>query len=1130
MNNAAELLTRLRAIGVQLSLEEEIIRLNAPKGALTPALQAELKASKPELLELLRSAQQNGRKGATGLIPRVARRDLMPLSFAQQRLWFQQQIDPESTAYNLLAAIRMEGNLDADLLERSLHRIILRHEDLRTSFIQHDGSPYTQIADGSCWKMDRLLLDRRTNESLEQAVSRFAEGRTNRPFDLEQGPLLRAYLLRSGKDESVLLLSMHHIISDGWSMGVLIRELAENYRAFRSKEAPRISDLPIQYVDYSVWQREWLATGLLESQMQYWRRGLESAPPVVLFPPDRARSSTSDVRGRRSKLVLPADMVERLQAFGRAHDATLFMTMLSAFMLLLSRYSGLQDVVVGSASANRSRAEVNELIGFFVNNLVLRAKVEDSINFLDLLRRVRESTLGAYENQDMPFDHLVRELQTDRNPEYAPLFQTMFILQNFPLEELQLPELTVSPLEIDTPTARFDLTVEAYPYRKELWIYFDYRTDLYDDVTIAELQRSFSHVLEVVTANPDAPLGSVPLLPESAKEELLNFGNPLPVTLPSGSLLLDGFKKAVNETPTKIAVRAGVQSLTYAELNQSADRLAGRLQRAGVSPGSLVPVCLNRSTELLVTLLAVLKAGAAYVPLDPVSPKHRITAILEDIQPCVVVSESSLLPLLERYQSKCLVLDSDVPAGREQTAVEAAARPAEAPTSDSLAYVIFTSGSTGKPKGVEISHGALGNFLNSMRQEPGFTTRDRILAVTTVSFDITGLELFLPLYAGGEVVIALAPGDLPTLLDDLVRVRPTVMQATPALWQMLIASGWEGDAELTALCGGEALSSTLATALLPLVKALWNMYGPTETTIWSSVFRVNSVTGTSIPLGGPIQNTRFYVLDSRKEPVPLGVVGELYIAGDGLACGYFQRPELTADRFSSAPFGRSERLYRTGDLVRRRRDGSIEFLGRADFQVKLRGFRIELGEIEHALRQQPEIVDCVVLLREDGGQKELAAYVVFRPGQAVSASKLCNRLRERIPEYMIPGITVVLDALPRLSNGKLDRSQLPAPDRSKDVTQSPTCELAHDLAFNATESAIAKVFQDLLHTNRIGMDQRFFDLGAHSLLLVKAHDRLRRELDPNLRLVSFFRYPNIAALAAHIDSRRTPKVESGMNS
>jgi amino acid adenylation domain-containing protein len=1127
MSNAAELLMRLRAIGVQLNLQDETIRINAPKGALTPELQTALKASKPELLELLRATQETGRKSATRLITRVVRQELMPLSFAQQRLWFLQQMDPESTAYNLLGALRMEGNLDPDLLERSLHRIILRHEDLRTSFVQNDGTPYTKIADGSSWKMDRLELDRHPDESLERAVTRFAQQWTNKPFDLGQGPLLRAYLLRSGERESVLLLSMHHIISDGWSMGVLGRELAENYRAFREGESPRITDLSIQYVDYSVWQREWLATGVLEHQMQHWRRCLEGAPPVVLFPPDRARISAADARGGRAKLVLPADMVERLQAFGRAHDATLFMTMLSAFMLLLSRYSGLEDIVVGSASANRSRGELSELIGFFVNNLVLRAKVEGNITFLNLLQRVRESTLGAYENQDVPFDHLVRELKTDRNPDYAPLFQTMFTLQNFPLEELQLPELTISPLETDPLTARFDLTVEIHPYRNELFVYFEYRTDLYDDVTIAELQRSFKQVLEFVTANPSATIDSVPLLPEAAREELLNFGNPSPVTLPSGSLLLDAFMRVVNKTPAKIAVRAGTQSLTYAELEHRANILCGRLQRAGVSPGSLIPICLNRSTEMLVALLAVLKSGAAYVPLDPASPKHRIVAILDDIQPRALISENSLLPLFEQYQSQCLVINGDILEDHDALAAETTAGAVEMPSPDSLAYVIFTSGSTGKPKGVEISHGALANFLDSMSREPGFTSQDRILAVTTVSFDIAGLELFLPIYVGGEVIVALAPGDLLTLLDDLSRVRPTVMQATPALWQMLIGGGWEGDAGMTALCGGETLPPTLAAAVLTRVKSLWNMYGPTETTVWSSAYRVNSATGTSIPIGGPIQNTRFYVLDSRKEPVPFGVVGELYIGGDGLARSYFQRPELTAERFRMAPFRKGERLYHTGDLVRRRRDGTIEFLGRGDFQVKLRGFRIELGEIEHALHQQPEIDECVVLLREEGELKELAAYVVFHPGHTISAARLRDRLREHIPDYMIPGSTVILEALPRLPNGKLNRSKLADTDRTKESAEGFAPEFPRPFSSNATESAIAKVFQELLHTNRIGIDQRFFDLGVHSLLLVKAHDRLRRELDPNLRLVSFFRYPSIAALAAHIDGNRIPKVEIG---
>jgi amino acid adenylation domain-containing protein len=1122
MSSVAELLTRLRAIGVQLTLEGDVLRLNAPKGALTPALQAELKASKAELLELLRGMQKNIGQGKAAPLVRVERRPFMQLSFAQQRLWFLQQMDPESVAYNLLSVMRLQGDLDIDPLERSLHTIILRHEDLRTCFVQRDGTPYTVIVDGGNWKLDRFVLDRREGETVEAAVTRFTRETTQKPFDLTQGPLFRAYLLQVSSQDFVLIFSMHHIISDGWSMGVIVQELAANYRAFRLNELPHSVELPIQYIDYTEWQRGWLSQDILDHQTKFWRKQLEGAPAVVIFPPDHERSAQGAGWGKRAKRILSVELTAKLEAFGRANGATLFMTMLSAFMLLLSRYSGLKDVVVGSPSANRNRTELGDLVGFFVNNLVLRAQVEDGISFLDLLKRVRESTLGAYEHQDVPFDHLVRELQTDRNPDYSPLFQVMFILQNFALEELKLPGLTISPVEIDAATARFDLTAEIYPFRKELWIFFDYRTDLYDEKTIAELQRNFEYVLECLIAHPETPVESVPLFPSEVTERLLTEGNPAFAPMPANSLLPDALQKFARETPDKIAVRSGNESLTFAQLSDRAENLAHRLKRMGAAPGTLVPVCLQRSTALLTALLAVLKTGAAYVPLDPIYPKRRIAAILEDVKPNVLLTETALVPLLEDYREHCLILDA-VPDSSDKDSLECLPHePLESPSCDSLAYVIFTSGSTGKPKGVEISHGALANFLESMRHAPGFTSQDRILAVTTVSFDIAGLELFLPIYTGGEVIIATAPGDLPALLLELEHEKPTVMQATPALWQMLLSSGWEGEANLVVLCGGEALTPGLAAALLPRVKELWNMYGPTETTIWSSALKVTSATGTSVPLGGPIRNTTFYVLDSLQRPVPFGVPGELYIGGDGLARGYFHRPELTAERFVTPSVTHVERLYRTGDLVRRRRDNTLEFLGRTDFQVKLRGFRIELGEIEHAIRQQPEVSECVVALHETLEKKELVAYIVPRPGESLAYARLRQRLRERIPEYMIPAGAVFLEAFPRLPNGKLDRQRLPAAQIEKTIPE----EAADDRVPTPTEAAIVGVFRELLHTSRIGLDQRFFDLGAHSLLLVKAHDRLRKELHPKLRLVSFFQYPNIAALAAHIDQNRTREGET----
>jgi amino acid adenylation domain-containing protein len=1115
MSTAVALMKQLRSLGVQLNLEGDVLRLNAPKGTLTPELQSALRASKPELVELLRSLQQSRGNDIGAPMPTVDRRKQMPLSFAQQRIWFLQQMEPESVAYNLVSMLRMAGYLDSEALEQALHHILLRHEALRTCFVQSDGSPYTIIADGSDWRLQKPTLDRRKGETLEQSVTRFAEETTQKPFNLETGPLFRAYLLKIDAQEHILVLSIHHIVSDGWSMGVFVREFTECYRAFRMKEVPQLAELHVQYVDYAEWQRKWLESGVLERQMKYWTKQLEGAPAVVLFPPDHARASEGNGWGSKSKRVLSEELTSQLEAFSRSHDATMFMTMLTAFMLLLARYSGLKDIVIGSPSANRSRAELSELIGFFVNNLVLRAQLEDGISFLDFLSRVREATLGAYEHQDAPFDQLVRAIQTDRAPEYSPLFQTMFILQNFPLEELKLPDITILPLEVEVSSARFDFTAEIYPFRKQLHIYFDYRADLYDRETIDGLLRDYEHVLQFIVSNPQVKVESIPLMPEAARTELLAWGNETAVVMPPKSLLLNRLERFACETPDRIAARAGTLAHTYESLNLRAHQLAELLRARGAQKGTLVPVCLNRSTDLLVALLAVLKTGAAYVPLDPIYPKHRIADILEDVKPKVLITERALISLVGGYDEQCLLLDETAISFSASSSLQ------ESPTTEDLAYVIFTSGSTGRPKGVEVSHGALANLLDSMSKAPGFTASDRILAVTTVSFDIAGLELFLPIYVGGEVIIALAPSDLPVLLNDLEREKPTVMQATPALWQMLISAGWEGDSRLTALCGGEALTPQLAGMLIPKVNALWNMYGPTETTIWSSALHIEEASGTTIPIGGPIQNTTFHVLDTQFEPVPLGVAGELYIGGAGVARGYLQRPELTAERFVILPFAPGCRLYRTGDLVRRRRDGGIEFLGRADFQVKLRGFRIELGEIEHTLRQQPEIVESVVLLREVGGQQELVAYLVLKPGQTLPYGRLRQRLRDRLPEYMIPGHAVLLERFPRLPNGKLDRSKLPAPvallDAGHDDLPIGSPKLTDNTAFSRTESAIAAVFRELLHSDRIGVEQRFFDMGAHSLLLVKAHDRLRRELDPNLRLVSLFQFPSIASLAAHID-------------
>ena len=1122
MSTASELLQQLRSIGVQLALDGETLKLNAPKGALTVELQAQLREAKPQILELLREMRGHGGLAGAAPIARVERRPRMPLSLAQQRLWFLYKMDPTSAAYSMLFLLRMDGTLDVEALEQALAAIVRRHESLRTIFAESEGEPSTVIGDGSGWTLERRAQEPRVGESREDASVRFAHGIFAEPFDLETGPLFRACLLQVSEQEHVLGLYIHHAISDGWSIGVLVREMMDNYSTLLAGDPLPARELAVQYADYAAWQREWLASGVLDKQMRYWRKQLDGAPAIAMFPPDHRRRMDGIARGRRIKRVFSPEFARAVDAFSRVHGVTPFMTMLAAFLVLMARYSGQRDLVVGSPSANRSRSELGELIGLFINNLVLRVQVDEGLSFLDLLKRVRETTLGGFEHPDAPFDLLVRELASDRNTDNAPLFQTMFSMQNFPLDALKLPRLTVTPMETVAAAARFDLSAEVYPYDGELRVYFEYNAELYDEATMWELLDGFERVLREVMAAPETAVDAVPVLSQEARAERLACGNDTELDVAACPMVHEALERFARLTPEKIAVYAGDEALSYAELNARANALAARLRVAGVGPGALVPVCLKRSVDLPVALFAVLKTGAAYVPLDPIYPRQRIAGILGDVAPGIVITESELLPLVKGFAAELLVLDEFAldSLGLEADSVVEAAK-SEAVSREALAYVIFTSGSTGKPKGVEITHGALVNFLEAMRRTPGFTNEDRILAVTTVSFDIAGLELFLPIYAGGEVAIAQAPGDLPALLADLDRYKPTVMQATPALWQMLVSAGWDGDAALTMLCGGEALTPQLAAELVTRGKALWNMYGPTETTIWSSALRIDRVDEASVAVGGPIANTTFYVLDGRREPVPAGVAGELYIGGSGVARGYFRRPELTAERFIPSPFKSDERLYRTGDLVRQRRDGTLVFLGRADFQVKLRGFRIELGEIEFAFRQQPEVAECVVLLREDEGQKELVAYLVPKPGQTVVYDELRARLRERLPEYMTPGAAVILDAFPRLPNGKLDRSQLPAPQ----ALRAPPAKASQSEAASETEAVILRVFRGLLQSERIGLHQRFFDLGAHSLMLVKAHDALRRELYPELRLVSFFQYPSVAALALHIDQSRGRNLE-----
>ncbi len=1128
MRSIVELLSHLRSKNVALSLEGDALKCSAPQGVLTKELREELGVRKPEIIAFLR-ASRAGLPGSEQVIVRIDRSGPLPLSLAQQRLWFLNQLEPDSPVYNIGAALRMLGPLNLPALERSLVEIVHRHEDLRTSFIQVDGAPQTVIGDGRDWALKVIDVRHLSDGGPDSELWKYAGHSIKELFDIAQGPLFRADLLIAGKDNHVLVFTWHHMVSDGWSLGVMVHEFAELYQAYATGREPSLAPLTIQYVDFAAWQRKWLESGELDRQLPYWKKQLAGAPPVLGFPADHRRPPAELFRGARSKLVVPEPLVRGLEQLGQRHGVTLFMTLLAAFKVLLARYTGQDDIVIGSPSANRSRAELNQLIGFFVNNLVLRTDLSGNPSFAELLGRVREVTLRSYEHQDVPFDVLVHALRPERSLDHSPLFQVMFILQNFPLEELQLAGLTTTPLELPVETARFDLTVEVFPRHGELWIYFDYNSDLYELATIERIQQHYLVILSGVVADENQKIGSIPLLSAAERNKLLVEWNRTEAQIPDTVCFHEQFETHVRATPDRVAVIAGECSLSYRELEERANRIAAHLKSRGAGPEKLIALCIERSADLVAGMLGIAKSGAAYIPLDPAYPKGRISNIFEDAKPLAVLTARHLLPLLPddllSGAIKVICLD-DLDLSKEASN-SASVQGSQAffergyqekIQQENLAYVIFTSGSTGRPKGVQITHRSLINFLESMCKEPGFSPDDVLLAVTTPSFDIAALELLLPLYTGATVCIALQPGDPAALLADIERYRPTVMQATPATWKLLIAAGWKGNPRLKILCGGEALDTDLARSLLVRSESLWNMYGPTETTIWSAVLRVEEAGTSAIPVGRPIQNTSFYVLDALGQLAPQGVAGELWIGGEGLARGYLNRPELTAERFMPSPFldsnsgHTSTRLYRTGDLVRYRTDGTLDFFGRLDHQVKFRGFRIELGEIENALRNCPGVLDAVTLLREDNGDKRLIGYLVCAESEPPLVSVLRDQLRATLPEYMIPGGFVFLKEFPRLPNGKLDRAMLPAPERTPGDRNATFAAPATTL-----QQSVATVFRNVLNIEQVGMDDNFFDLGAHSLQIVKIHGELNQGIDPKIPLISFFQYPTVRSLTKFIE-------------
>ncbi len=1045
-------------------------------------------------------------------VPRCAGLPL-PLSFAQERLWFLDRLEPGSTAYHLATALRLAGRLDVAALSATLAEIVHRHEALRTTFAAPDqGEPVQVIAPAGLWRLPLVDLSRLPPAAAEAESRRLARAERRRPFDLQRGPLFRVALVRVAAAEHVLFASLHHIVGDGWSLGVVTGEIQALYDALaaRPRVPPRLADLPIQYADFAAWQRRWLSGDVLAAQTAYWRTALAGAPPVLELPADRPRPPVPSQRGARAAVALAPELVRALGALSRRQGVTLFMTLLAGFQALLQRYSGQADVVVGSPIAGRHRGETERLIGLFVNTLVLRADLADDPSLVELLARVRETALGAYAHQDLPFEKLVEELAPERSLARTPLFQVMFVLQTAPAPRFALSGLEVSRYDMGAAAAKFDLTLSLAAEGQGLEGWLEYAPDLFDATTVERLLAHLSALLCRVAAAPERRLSQAPLLAAAERAQLTLEWNDTARAHPLEVCVHRLFEAQVQRSPGAVALVAGQRRLTYDALNRAANALARRLHGFGAGPEVPVGLCLGRGAELLVAVLAVLKAGGAYVPLDPAYPAQRLRFILEDTALPVLLTEERLRDLLPDLGARVVLVDGcDVadeagdPAGFGD--LEGGAGP------DNLSHLIFTSGSTGRPKGVAVRHRATAALVQWAREVFAPEELAGVLAATSINFDLSVFEMLVPLAWGGRVILARDALALPELpARDEVRLVNTV----PSALAELVHAGGVPASVTTVNLAGEPLPRALVDRIYERTSArrVWNLYGPSEDTTYST-FALAAAGGSGAPtIGRPIANSQVFLLDRALELAPTGAAGELYLGGDGLARGYWNRPELTAERFVPHPYATraGERLYRTGDLARYRADGEIEYLGRVDHQVKVRGFRIELGEIESALTGCAGVREAVVLAREDRpGDKRLVAYVVADPGETVEPERLRDELGSSLPPYMVPSAVLVLPALPLSPNGKLDRRALPAPE-AKQATLAAS-------ARTVGEELVAGIWAEVLGLEAVGVHDGFFDLGGHSLLATRVMSRIRDAFGVDLPLRGLFEAPTVAGLAARVE-------------
>ena len=1054
-----------------------------------------------------------------------------PLSFAQERVWFLTQLEPDNSFYNISGAIRLQGPLNGVALEQSLNEILRRHEVLRTQIDRQTGQPIAIISPVSHLPLSVIDLSALPPDQQDLEVRQRALAEARQAFDLTSAPLLRVKLLRLSEQDHVMLFTMHHIVADGWSLNVIRQELSILYEAFCNGQPSPLLELPIQYADFAAWQRQRLRGDILEAQLSYWRQQLDGAPPLLDLPTDYPRPAIQTYQGATHSFQLSQTLVAALKTLSQQAGATLFMTLLAAFQILLHRYTGSEDVVVGSPIANRNQAETEGLIGFFVNTLALRVDLSGNPTFTQVLHRVCQVALEAYAHQDAPFEQLVEELQPQRDVSYNPLFQVMFVLQNAPRTKNALSDLTLSPLAIDGGAALFDLTLYIDETDEGLLGVLEYNTDLFEAATITRMAGHLQQLLNGIVADPEQPISALPLLTDAERHQLLVKWSETCSHAVDNRCIHELFEAQVERTPQAISVTFEDQSLTYQQLNQRANQLAHHLMQLGVGPEVPVGLFVARSLDMIIGLLGILKAGGAYVPLDPAYPQSRLAFILSDARAPFLLTQQPLVDHLPSHDIRIICLDT----GWDSIAQEHQENPASSTRSENLAYVIYTSGSTGEPKGVLGLHQGAVNRFHWMWKTYPFQAQEICCQKTSLSFVDSIWEIFGPLLQGIQIVIVpdLVLKDPRQFVETLARYKVTRLILVPSLLRLLLDTHNDLQTQLPQLkiwvTSGEVLSLDLLETFRQALpeSTLLNLYGSSEVSADVTGYSVSprDEIPAHVPIGRPIANTQIYVLNQSQQPVPIGVPGELYVGGTGLARGYLNRPALTAEKFITTPFenSRFNRLYRTGDLVRYLSDGNLEFLGRLDDQVKLRGFRIELGEITASLIQHPDIQEAIVLTREDeSGCKQLVAYVVPQMERALRVSDLHQWLNKILPNYMAPSNFMMLNALPQLPNGKIDRRALPNPESVR-----PKLASAYQAPQTETEQLIASIWQDVLHVEDVGIHDSFFELGGHSLRLIQVQNKLYEQLQRDLPLVVLFQYPTIHDLTQYL--RQEHPVSTGQS-